>query len=969
MWKVIHFPLLILLFVAFQQPCSSQETGPELANITVIVNGEERTFAVEKQYLPLFSELAKAIVESLNGDLDECKSGVHTCNLTAEHCVNLDGNFHCPCKDGYVRHTTNATCELDLCKQSGTNCTGLKVCNNDAADLRCICRDGHVENGTECVVITSCDANDCPVNSTCVEDGQSYNCICNSGYELETATGSGGMQSSSCEDIDECTVGTHCDNNADCSNTIGSFTCMCQSGYTGNGKNCTDINECASDLTNDCSQSCTNTKGSHTCECYDGFSGDGINCEDINECLNGDANCHATLATCKNTQGSSECHCNEGYSGDGVTCADVNECTTAQDNCNDTLATCGNTEGSFECTCMNGYTGDGVDCQDINECTDDTHDCNMQTEVCVNSPGDFFCECAPNYERHSSGLCAIEGFATTASITTRLSSSSRKRRQTSDIATELEKFLTNLLSVRGLDADVSVQVISETFNNADNSTIYELLISADPQLATFLQEAFTNLEGQTLGGLTIAKISYKETLTFEGSVNLAGTGLTEDDICTRVEDYVRNDLTLSNTITATTEVFCNSTATGNVVDFNLTVAGADSGTVDLGLILQQFSNFTINATVSCLLSPCLPDATCTDVGFGSRKCSCNLNLYDNDITEPGTNCVNPIHSVYCNKDQIGVELYAAYFTDLGLEAANIHLIDETCTGVVNVSNLVFRNNLGTCGWVTEYDGDQIIYKNNVTNVINSVATHQIAIIFPVSCSYSRQFGTGDNDQTSPSITVLPSTVIITDASGTGELEVTLAVFDNDNFSLALDSNKVMEFGDPLFVELTHSASATDNYLKATDCWTTPSDDPDDTTRHDVITDECPATYASVDIISNGDGQTARFRVSVQPFVDEDKLYVHCNVEVCQSSCQKTCTTKRRRKRNANDGKSNTVSVGPITTQETEDNENVSATSSNTAAITLGCISAVLLIGLTVLVVHRVRKKSNEGEGITMRRFW
>jgi hypothetical protein len=39
-------------------------------------------------------------------------------------------------------------------------------------------------------------------------------------------------------EIDECNIGTDCDENAGCKNTNGSFTCTCNNGFRGNGVNC-----------------------------------------------------------------------------------------------------------------------------------------------------------------------------------------------------------------------------------------------------------------------------------------------------------------------------------------------------------------------------------------------------------------------------------------------------------------------------------------------------------------------------------------------------------------------------------------------------------------------------------------------------------------------------------------------------------------------------------------------------------
>lgn len=40
-------------------------------------------------------------------------------------------------------------------------------------------------------------------------------------------------------DMDECALGSDCDENANCQNTDGSYTCTCLYPFTGDGKSCT----------------------------------------------------------------------------------------------------------------------------------------------------------------------------------------------------------------------------------------------------------------------------------------------------------------------------------------------------------------------------------------------------------------------------------------------------------------------------------------------------------------------------------------------------------------------------------------------------------------------------------------------------------------------------------------------------------------------------------------------------------
>ncbi|XP_019410274.1 PREDICTED: sushi, von Willebrand factor type A, EGF and pentraxin domain-containing protein 1, partial [Crocodylus porosus] len=74
---------------------------------------------------------------------------------------------------------------------------------------------------------------------------------CNNGYYLLgdsrmfcTDSGSWNGISPSCLDVDECAVGSDCDEHASCLNTNGSYVCTCIPPYTGDGKKCKEPVKC-----------------------------------------------------------------------------------------------------------------------------------------------------------------------------------------------------------------------------------------------------------------------------------------------------------------------------------------------------------------------------------------------------------------------------------------------------------------------------------------------------------------------------------------------------------------------------------------------------------------------------------------------------------------------------------------------------------------------------------------------------
>ncbi|KAM9320013.1 growth arrest-specific protein 6 [Gastrophryne carolinensis] len=172
-------------------------------------------------------------------------------------------------------HNLRDQCSSKPCYKAGSDsCTDLQ------GDFFCNCKKGWM--GKTCSTdINECAAQNGGCSHYCINKPGTYHCFCQSGYRLLA-------NNRACEDIDECVESPDICGTATCANIPSSYTCLCDTGfrYDELTKSCQDIDEC---LENRCEQTCVNIPGSYSCHC-DGRGGVKLShnmntCEDIMPCF------------------------------------------------------------------------------------------------------------------------------------------------------------------------------------------------------------------------------------------------------------------------------------------------------------------------------------------------------------------------------------------------------------------------------------------------------------------------------------------------------------------------------------------------------------------------------------------------------------------------------------------------------------------------------------------------------------
>ncbi|KFZ68200.1 Pancreatic secretory granule membrane major glycoprotein GP2, partial [Podiceps cristatus] len=100
-----------------------------------------------------------------------------------------------------------------------------------------------------------------------------------------------------------------------------------------------------------------------------------------------------------------------------------------------------------------------------------------------------------------------------------------------------------------------------------------------------------------------------------------------------------------------------------------------------------------------------------------------------------------------------------------------------------------------------------------------------------------------------------------------------------------------------------------------DCWATPSADPYQGMRHELIEKGCPHDETVTYLNTIGESTTAKFSFQMFQFVGYPEVFLHCRVRLClpdsPEPCTEQCPKRWRSKRALADDYNKIVSYGPI----------------------------------------------------------
>ncbi|XP_078577488.1 uncharacterized protein LOC144862665 [Branchiostoma floridae x Branchiostoma japonicum] len=266
-------------------------------------------------------------------------------------------------------------------------------------------------------------------------------------------------------------------------------------------------------------------------------------------------------------------------------------------------------------------------------------------------------------------------------------------------------------------------------------------------------------------------------------------------------------------------------------------------------------------------------------------------------------------NVECDQDSMTISIPLAALPAVDVE--NMHLLDTSCGATVEGDIVTLETHLQECGTRQETSGDdKFIFSNEaianqVTHENGAVRNQPISL--PFQCEFLRQYDVSGG----PIMYNIPSPrVQIVDANNSFIMDMHMytsadysASYDSEDFPIQVTPADRLNFG------LSVTSPLDNLELFARDCVSTPTTDPNDSPRVNIITDGCEVDETLQK--DNGLSNDKALYYSVEAFtfpnaLDPSLVYFHCTMIICfkddpDSRCSQGCIPATRRRRAVSDG--------------------------------------------------------------------
>ncbi|XP_068549763.1 uromodulin-like [Anas acuta] len=317
---------------------------------------------------------------------------------------------------------------------------------------------------------------------------------------------------------------------------------------------------------------------------------------------------------------------------------------------------------------------------------------------------------------------------------------------------------------------------------------------------------------------------------------------------------------------------------------------------------------------TCLLNPCQHQGECQMVE-DRPICSCKPGF-------TGALCQDVVLKLACEEEHMKMMVRKEVFELLKIPLELVHLKNQACKvsereeeGERFFAATLTGENHTACGSIIQQNRSHVSYANVIESereVHGNVISRSFQLEVHFSCVYAYE-----------QVVKVPFALTAVDklvqfVVKEGHFNVSMRLYKTPSYLQPYHPpNTAVPITDTLYAMLKIEGQHQLRYflLSVEDCWATPSSDPYQDVRHELIEQGCPHDETVTYLNAIGESTTAKFSFQMFQFVGYSEVFLHCRVRLClpdsPEPCAKQCPRHWRSKRALADDYNKIVSYGPI----------------------------------------------------------
>ncbi|NWH57036.1 UROM protein, partial [Geococcyx californianus] len=317
---------------------------------------------------------------------------------------------------------------------------------------------------------------------------------------------------------------------------------------------------------------------------------------------------------------------------------------------------------------------------------------------------------------------------------------------------------------------------------------------------------------------------------------------------------------------------------------------------------------------ACLPNPCQHQGDC-QVMEDRPVCSCKPGF-------TGAFCQDVVLKLACEEEHMKMMVRKEVFELLKIPQELVHLKNRACKvsereerGELFFAAILTGENHTACGSIIQQNSSHVSYANVIESereAHGGVISRSFQLEVHFSCIYAYE-----------QVVRLPFTLTAVDklvqsVVREGHFIVSMRLYKTPAYLQPYHlPTTAIPITDTLYVLLQIEAQHHLKYflLSIEDCWATPSADPYQDVRHELIEKGCPRDETVMYLNAIGESTIAKFSFQMFQFVGYSEVFLHCRARLClpdsPERCAKQCPKHWRNKRALVDDYRKIVSYGPI----------------------------------------------------------